>query len=280
MRKLSILVGALTLTGSLFAQDLTSKKGENYLPEQGDWGLSIDATPFLAYFGNFIGGNGMNVAPTYNFLHGSNAIIGKYYVEEKMAYRGGLNIMMMSMTENALVAKVGSTTNEQVTDTKKTSGFGMYLSGGLEWRKGNTRLQGYYGGELGLGFGGGSKETYTYGNSYDFTNNPTQSHGVDGATDVLETKTAGGLMFGLRGFVGTEYFILPKISLGGEFGWGLGLMTNGESTQTVKQVNGAGNGLEDKTNVTSSKGSNFMLGTDNMNSVFGPSGTIRIAFHF
>lgn len=280
MKKSFLAVAVILGTTSVFAQDLTSEKGESYLPVAGDWAISVDASPILNYVGNFIGGNGLNSAPTWNFLHPSSAIIGKYFVEDNMAYRGGVNIMFGTMTERALVAKVGSTTGEEVEDSKKTSGSAIYLTGGMEWRKGSTRLQGFYGAELGLGFGGGTKEEYTYGNAYDFTTNPTQTHGVDGTTDVLSTNTKGGIMFGLRGFIGAEYFVLPKLAIGGEFGWGLGLQTTGEATVNMEQVNSAGTALEEKEYVVASKSSSMNVGTDNMNSVFGPSGTLRISFHF
>lgn len=280
MKKSFLAVAVILGSTTLFAQDLTSKKGEAYLPVAGDWAISVDATPILNYVGNFIGGNGLNSAPTWNFLHPSSAIIGKYFVEDNMAYRGGVNIMFGTLTERQLVGKVGSTTGEQVEDSKKTSGSGIYLTGGMEWRKGSTRLQGFYGAELGLGFGGGTKEEYTFGNTYDFTTNPSMMHGVDGTVDVQSHTTKGGIMFGLRGFIGAEYFVLPKLAIGGEFGWGLGLQTMGEESEVVMQVNSAGTALEEKTNILASKRSEMNLGTDNMNSVFGPSGTLRISFHF
>lgn len=279
--KKSILALAVVLgASSTFAQDLTSKKGENFLPEAGDYAISINANPLLNYVGNFFGGNGLNVAPTFGFNSTNSAILGKYFVEDGMAYRLGVNIGFSSVTERALVGKVGSSTGEMVEDTKKSSTSGIYLTGGLEWRKGTTRLQGFYGAEVGVGFGGGMKEAYTYGNDFDFTTNPTQNNGVDGALDVRENKTKGGLTFGLRGFIGAEYFIIPKLSLGGEFGWGLGIAGTGEATTTVNQLNTAGTALEDKTNVTASKGSSFRLGTDNMSTIFSPSAQMKISFHF
>lgn len=280
MKKSFLALAVVLGASSTFAQDLTSKKGENYLPEAGDYAISINANPVLEYVGNFFGKTAFNAAPTFGFNSTNSAILGKYFVEDGMAYRLGINIGMNSQTERALVAKTGSTTGEMVEDSKKTSNSGIYLTGGLEWRKGTTRLQGFYGAEVGLGFGGGMKEVYTYGNNFDFTTMPSQTHGVDLAVDVRENKMKGGLTFGIRGFIGAEYFVLPKLSLGGEFGWGLGLNTTGEATSTVNQYNSAGTALEDKTNVTASKGSTFRLGTDNMSTIFSPSAQMKISFHF
>ncbi len=209
--------------------------------------------------------------------------MGKYFVEEGMAYRAGINIGFGSQTQRANTASlaVGATADDVVEDTKKTSNSTIAITVGLEKRKGNTRLQGFYGADLGIGFGGGSKVAYEYGNAYDVPGGiSTLSNAVDGATDVVENKTKGGLMIGLRAFIGAEYFILPKLALGGEFGWGLGFQTTGESTTTSQRVNAGGTAMEENTVVTSSKGSGFNLGTDNKNSVFGPSASLRISFHF
>lgn len=281
MKKSFLAVAVVLGTSAAFAQDLTSEKGEAYLPEAGDWAIGIDATPFLDYVGGLFGSEGNSAGGSWSFLNGAtNAISGKYFVDETMAYRAGINISMMSMKETALVGKVGSTTGELVTDEKKTSSSAIYLTGGMEWRKGSTRLQGFYGGELGLGFGGGMKEEYTFGNSYDFTTNPSQNHGVDGTTDVMSTTSKGGVMFGLRGFIGAEYFVLPKLAIGGEFGWGLGLTTTGTAEMTETRVNAAGTALEEATTQTRDKESLMMLGTDNSNMWFGPSGSVRMTFHF
>jgi hypothetical protein len=301
MKKLSIFVGALTLTSSLFAQDLTSKKGENYLPEAKEWALGIDAVPFLNYFGNFIGGDGLNVAPNWNYATANNTIIGKYFVEEKMAYRGALRIGFGSMTDTRIVSDraadntfiVYPTIHPTKENSMKSSFSNFGLAGGLEWRKGTTRLQGFYGGELGF-MVGGNKDTYSYGNNLtanapepglvavdgedDFgANLVDDSYGNDGR--LLEQKTS---MFGLglRAFIGVEYFVLPKLSLGAEFGWGLGFM----SVKTSQELESVGivNGFEQvgKQATDGDKIGNFGIDTDINNTVFGNPGQLKITFHF
>lgn len=286
--KKSILAVAVVLgSTATFAQDLTSKKGEAYLPEAGDWAVSIDATPLLGYVQGIFGSNGGSSAGSWSFLNANNTITGKYFVEDDMAYRGGINIGFGSTTERAYTAKYYATpptpapaTPELVTDEKKTTRSQIFLTGGMEWRKGSTRLQGFYGGELGLGFGGGLKEEYTYGNSYDVASGFTsQSNAVDGSTDVVSTKQKGGIMFGLRGFIGAEYFVLPKMAIGGEFGWGLGFQSTGEGTRVDTQLNSAATATEEVESQTVAKGGAFGIGTDN-GGMFGPTGSLRISFHF
>lgn len=302
MKKLSILVGAITLTSSLFAQDLTSKKGEAYLPEQGDWAIGIDALPFLNYFGNFIGGNGANVAPSWDFQTTNSTITGKYFVEEKMAYRGSLRLGFGSNSQSMMVSDRSLATPPTFPNapalkenSMKSGGTNIGLAGGLEWRKGNTRLQGFYGGELGFMMGSG-KDTYTYGNNLNPTGTPAVV--VDGTDDAFngganigtdaygntsrttESKTSM-IGFGLRGFIGAEYFVLPKLSIGGEFGWGLAFMS-GKSEVTAESTGSDINGNQVVGTLTTegAKMGGFGIDTDRNTTVFGNAGSIRIVLHF
>jgi len=286
MKKLAILVGALVLTGSTFAQE------KQYTPESGDWAIGVDATPFLSYFGNFIGGNGLNAAPSWNFLTTNQTITGKYFVEDDKAYRGSLRIGFGSVTERGMsnqtgaVAPIYPALGSTVEDTYKSGFNNIGLAGGLEFRKGTGRLIGFYGAELGIAFGS-SKEAYTYGNAIvaaDGTIPATTDFGsnlVDDTynNDARVTESKSGSMFGVgvRGFIGAEYFILPKMSIGGEFGWGLGLMSMGASSRTTESTDGTTIGQQ---TIEGTKTSSFALDTDFNNSVFGPAGSLRLTFHF
>lgn len=290
--KKSILAVAVVLGASAtFAQDLKSKKGEDYLPASGDWAISIDATPFLNYAGNLIGGNGANVAPTWNFLVGDQRIIGKYFAADDMAYRGGLRIGISSNSGNAMINDDAVTTAPvfpalpaEVEDSYKMSQSNIGLSGGVEWRRGFGRLQGFYGGELGIAFGG-SKSTYTYGNALTATGaNSTTNFGSNITSDTYGntariTESKGGSFFGLglRGFIGAEYFVLPRIAVGGEFGWGLMFGSNGASSTTTESTDGTTVGTQ---TVEGTKTSGFSLDSDNLNTVFGPAASLRMTFHF
>ncbi len=270
------------------AQDLTSKKGEPILPEQGDWGIGVDATPFLNYAGNFFGKSNNNYAPTFNFLTSNQTIVGKYFKDATTAYRAAVRLGFGSQKNSNFVNDDFNTSPDPrfVEDTRTLSYNGIGLSGGLEMRKGKTRLQGYYGGELGIFFGG-SKEKYTYGNAFSSTNiNPTSTTSwttppSSGSVSFRSTEVKNGstLAFGLRGFIGVEYFVLPKISIGGEFGWGISLNSTGEGQVTTEYWDGVSNSLKTTTTKTG-KASTFALDTDNNNSVFGPAATLRLNFYF
>ncbi len=286
MKKLAILVGAIALTGSTFAQE------KQYTPESGDWAIGVDATPFLSYFGNFIGGNGLNAAPTWNFLTTNQTITGKYFVEDDKAYRASLRIGFGSVTQRGMSAQSGAAAptypalGSTVEDTYKSGYNNIGLAGGLEFRKGTGRLIGFYGAELGIALGS-SKEAYTYGNAIvaaDGTIPATTNFGSNITTDtygnaarVTESKSGSMFGVGVRGFIGAEYFILPKMSIGGEFGWGLGVMSMGANSTSLESTDGTTVGAQ---TIEGTKTSFFGVDTDFNNTVFGPAGTLRLTFHF
>lgn len=269
MKKTTLLVTLALGVSSVFAQDLTSKKGETILPEAGDWSIGIGATPFLNYVGNFIGGNGLNTAPTVNFLSTNQTILGKYFQDEQTAYRAGIRLNFGSTSTATKVPVVPATTPATfVDDVTKVGGSNIGITVGMEKRRGKTRLQGFYGAEVGIALGTG-KTTMTYGNAI--------ANLAAGTTRTTQVKTGSTFGFGLRGFIGAEYFLFPKIAIGGEFGWGLALNTTGEGETTTETWDGT---ATTSTTTKTGKSSSFGLDTDNMNSVFGPAGTIRLALHF
>ena len=111
---------------------------------------------------------------------------------------------------------------------------------------------------------------------------------VDGQGNAITgraTEFKGGSIFsfGLRAFIGAEYFVLPRLAIGGEFGWGLGFASIGASS-TSFEVEGLANGatvetIENRT-TEGSKMSMFGVDNDNNNGAFGPGGSLRMTFHF
>lgn len=309
-KTITMLALAFGVTGA-YAQDLTSKKGEQILPEAEDWSIGVDASPFLDYMGNFFGKSANNSAPTFNFLNSNQTITGKYFVEAQMAYRASLRIGLGNQTERTTVTDrtfVPASPNSypSADPTKenswKRSSTNIGLAVGMEKRKGKTRLQGIYGAELGLGFSS-TKDKFEYGNKLDptnatlpvvvtnedsfggasnITNSVTGLPGLIGDARITERKNGATFSFGARAFIGVEYFVLPKISIGGEFGWGIGFSTGGKTTTTYESVGNTGAGVDQvgSTSIENAGRGSFALDTDNNNSLFGPSGSIRLNFHF
>ncbi len=297
MKKSMMLLAAVAFSATAaFAQDLTSKKGEAFLPEAGDWSIGIEATPFLNYIGNFIGGNGLNTAPSWNFLNGNNTIIGKMYSTETMAYRGILRIGMTSSSSTAQIADATQTTPPTYPnlpamkeDKMKAGSHFIGLGAGMEMRRGKTRLQGFYGADA-MFWLSGSKSTYTYGNTLSTGATPV---GVGSSTNfgsnltfdtygnaarITEMKSGGTIGVGVRGFIGCEYFIVPKIAIGAEFGWGIGYTMTGASSTSLESIGGGPATVGTQT-LDGNKSSSLVLDTDQ--NAFGTgNASLRLNFHF
>ncbi|MBA4240277.1 MAG: hypothetical protein C0448_06100 [Sphingobacteriaceae bacterium] len=300
--KKSIAVVAMAFgVTSAFAQDLTSKKGEPFLPEAGEYAISVDANPFLNYVGNFFGKTNNNTAPTFNFLNNNFVITGKKFKDATNAYRASVRLGFDNTSTKTQTADRAATTAatfpdlpSMVENKHSRSNTNIGISVGIEKRRGKTRLQGVYGAEAGI-FMGSNKDKYTYGNELNPTGTPAvvvsaAGDGMNGnanittdtygnAARVTVRKSGTSLSIGVRGFVGAEYFVAPKISIGGEFGWGIGFGMSGKSKTTTESIGGATPAVGEQT-VEGAKSSTFMLDTDNMNTFFGPSGTLRLNLHF
>lgn len=305
--KKSVLVIALAFgVSSAFAQDLTSKKGEPILPEAEDWAISFDATPVFQFVGNaFSGYTGQNGAPSVNFLNSNQTIIGKKFIDEKSAYRVLVRLGFTNQTTKANITDATLTTapvypavpamKEDKMSVKSTNiGIGV----GKEMRRGKTRLQGYYGADAMLWISmSGSK--YTYGNvlatgAVPVTVANSTNFGSNIGTDIYGnasrlTKTKSGMTFGIgvRGFIGAEYFIFPKISIGAEYGWGIGYQMSGKGKQTEESIGGAPAAvgtLESETAGSSKFGFDTDINQSNMFNFHGSNSagaaTLRATFHF
>jgi hypothetical protein len=312
--KKSVVVIALAFgVTNAFAQDLTSKKGEPILPEAGDWAISMNADPIFEFVGNaFSGYTGKNFAPGVKWVNGEQTIIGKKFIDEKNAYRVLVRLGFTNQTFKNLVYDDAQTTPPvfpaqpgQKTDKLSVSNTTIGIGAGKEMRRGKTRLQGYYGADamIWLSMSG---EKYTYGNTMTAvptgpgtTNTPTTTDfssplpggGYASAPAASRTtKVKSGLDFGIgvRGFIGAEYFILPKISVGAEYGWGIGFETQAKGKMTTEEqqvVNGT-NVVAEVERATAGS-SNFGFDTDlNQGTIFGFHGSntgtasLKVTFHF
>ena len=269
MKKQILLVAAVMGFTFSNAQDLMSKDGHKMLPEAGDIGLGFDANPLFNYVGNMFNGSTGN---SFNagWENGNQAIMGKYFLDANKAIRGSVRLGFGSNTANQLVTDVTSTATPaaEVNDSWKSSYNAITLGGGMEFRRGHNKLQGYYGGQMLISLGG-SKDAYTYGNALSATNTAhTSSFGQ--AAGLMETKNST-FGFGLQGFIGVEYFFAPKISVSAEYGWGLGFNSVADGTASVEAWNGT---AAETTSSTVAGSSSFGIDTDNN------GGAIRLMFHF
>lgn len=305
-----------------------NKKGHAILPQKGDIAIGFNTFPVIDLFLGSINrttayaGSSNLVQYTQN---SNNQIVGKYFLNAKSAIRArfGINTLAGSLTNRvqdakaAYIASTGTQTDREaaallkVEDVAKFRKSNWMLSVGYEQRRGYRRLQGYYGGELGIG-GFGSSQTYSYGNKFsdqydvnytsDFNNNATSvqtatlTFAGQRYTRPLEKVDRGGFRMGVRGFVGIEYFIFAKISIAVEYGWAYAFTINKPSTKTQEVYFVGQNGpsvITEKINadardnargfsVDNNNGSIFSMNNslNGNNALNGGSGALTLLFHF
>jgi hypothetical protein len=278
MKKLLIVLFAAGVF-SVNAQDATtttasgpimSKRGFPILPQGGDWSVSFDAVPVLKFVGNAFSNAGNNTISAA--FPSTNTITVRKFKDDNTAYRGMVRFDLGTKTQKANVtndaAKAADpNSTETLTDKEVSKNSNIQIGGGLEKRKGIGRVQGIYGAMAMIGITGGSSK-YTYGNGF-AANNPTPtSNNFDGnavasGTRTTEKHTGTGFNIGVVGFIGAEYFIAPKISLGAEFQWGPSFAVTGKTTSTVDTWTTA---LKTTTTTTSAGGSSFGFATTNVSS--------------
>ncbi len=261
-----------------------NKRGIPLLPKAGDFAFGVDATPFLQYFGNFFNGAGSNAAPVFNGVN--NTIYGKYFLEDNRAIRAKLRLNVYRDEFKGTVKDNTETSDNPlnpyatVVDVEKVSTQDVDLFVGYEFRRGRGRVQGFYGGEVGLGYGGG-KAVYDYGNEMTELNQSPATTNFDGnllATNrrVTEQKYGNEFRASLAGFVGVEYFFAPQISIGGELNLGLSYSILGQSERTIQAFDAASNEIQ--TFSERKRYSSDHAGTVGLRTI--TSGSIFLMFHF
>ncbi len=312
MKKTVLVIALACGVSGVFAQDLTSKKGEPMLPEANDWAIGMDVNPIFQYLGNaFHGTAASSNTPDVNWLNGNQTIIGKKFIDDKSAYRVLVRVGFTNQTTKGMIGDASVTTGAvypaapaMVEDKMAVKNTNIAIGAGKEWRRGKTRLQGYYGADAMIWLSStGTK--YTYGNALSAsTTHPvvasaatTTNFGSNLGTDaygygsrVTKTKSGMGFGLGVRGFIGVEYFIMPKISLGAEYGWGLGFQTQGKGTNSTESVGTPSTGTTQTVGAIDTKtsgSSKFGIDTDlNQGNMFGFKGSntgtasLRAMFHF
>lgn len=278
MKKTVLLSVALCGATMLSAQsgEITSNRGETWLSESGDWGITVDANPFLNYVGNlFNGSTGNNIGGGFWWPNSYFAIQGKKLIDSETAYRGMLRIGFGSDKSTIMVADLdpNAAAGSMVEDSFKSSGTSVVLGAGLEKRFGSTRIVGTYGGMFMVGFGS-SKDTYEYGNSLT-ASNPVNNNVFDPSrSGVTEVSYGGTFMLGLNAFAGIEWFCAPKVSLSAEYTWGVAMSSEGYDEVTTESFNPTTSAVDSETVEGGTKFNSFGVDT-------GISGSsIGVNFYF
>lgn len=279
------------------------KPEKNYLPEAGDVTIGVNAVPFLNYLGNMFGkmnDNKINpkkiggVPAVPGLDNPTMSIFGKYFLTDQTALRLNVGIGINSITQSGYVTDDAAAVNDplsvaEVEDTYKYRNSGMSIAVGYEWRRGSKRLQGFWGGQAILAYSN-SKHFFGYGNAitevnqdptqYDDNNNwtfPTTQPTLDnigGNSRLLMQSDGRSWTYGVGGFVGVEYYIAPKISIGCEMSLNLLWTTGGKKYQKSERFNPDFNEVQENIRWTGKSDSGFRFGTENIGT------SLFVAFSF
>ena len=257
-----LLSAAIALTSvAVMGQSLVSKKGEPILPQSLDYAIGFDAVPLFNAL-KFNNGNTISAAsPISEFT-----FFGKRFDSENSACRFTLMLSTNTAKETNLTPSLDAGApdgGDMVEDVTKFNNFGIMLGFGNEFRRGNTRIQGYWGAESFAGIST-AKNKFEYGNDRDDL--------ADGDYNV-EVREGTNFRLTARGFMGVEYFVAPKFSIGLEYGIAASLAFQGQGEATTFTVE-AGDAGSEQTNNVGSKSTAFGVNTD----VAG--GRVVALFHF
>ena len=307
MKKLMILCCLMfVVSAAAFAQEeeQSTKKAtikelpEGWLPQSGDWAISIDATPLLQYIGNVASAKTNNTldafgATPYSYFTDPSAsgaapkpsvsIMAKYMLTDQLAVRANVGILVDVYNQSIYVkddlkAITDPLLDAKVIDRYKQSNSGISLALGAEYRVGKRKVQGVFGGSLFAAFNK-RRASFAYGNAItEINQTPTGNNWLTTGDNtnaglspystqdrLLEDKGRGvDSYLGLIGHVGIEYFFAPKISLGGEVNLSLYGSMFSRRTQVSEVWNPLTNELEKWTEVLKPKASGFHFGTENI----------------
>lgn len=276
MKKTILAVAAVAVSLAGFSQDLMSKKGEAILPEAGDYALGFDAVPLF----NAIKFNDANARIAAGYPNQYFGALVKRFSDAKTAWRFGVRLGLTNTLFKEDVSEFNNG-NEDASNTVEnrisSTGFDATLSIGQEFRRGNTRVQGYWGYE-GLVSLRANRVDIEYGNDLgDLSDqNPyvgtNPSYGSNTDNYLNQSRSGVGFGIGARGFIGVEYFVAPKISINAEYGLAATFNTSGRGEQDITTVNGGD--TNDDTIEGSSRTNTFNLATDIS------QGAVRVIFHF
>ena len=271
---------------------LTAQEDKDYLPKAGDWAIGIDMQPVYSFFGNLANGNAANGLGQFGgedpFGVGIS-IMGKYMLDNTTALRVNVGIdkdvtstYRYSIDDEKRFLE--PTSEAKVLDLNKHNDAFYSIAAGIEFRKGENRIQGYFGADLVVGL---QKDRYqfSYGNAVTEVNQLPSRNNYNGlglgATNVgywagtyaTESYTQT-LLFGIAGKAGVEYFVVPKLAFGGEVSLFINERFNMGSYTKSEGYNPTNGLVEERTELISPASHAFHIGTENL------GGKLFMMFYF
>ena len=230
----------------LMAQTANEEGGDRF-PVNKQIGISMNAVPILNWIGNTFNGNANNtfIGQSKFINSASQSVTVRYFYKDNIALRGIYGGSRGKTTQENYVVD-NSINNDPfavVTDRKVTSTSTLLIGFGIEKRRSNGNLQGYYGVDITYGRSSGQTQYY-YGNDFTvFNQAPTSTTDFNNRSSsnllerVIQENNQVSNSIGSRGFVGFEYFITKGISLGAEYGLSIMYNSNSDSDATTQSIN-------------------------------------------
>ncbi len=188
-----------------------------YFPQAGDFGIGFDATPFIDYLGNMANGTMGN-----SLGLGDQNLYFRYFLTDKSALRLRIKIKSDIDVENRYVADdqaraLDPLSQKELIDRKKSSVNASNFNVGYQIFRGESRLRGFFGAEIGAGYEK-EKEHFEYGNKMSELNAaPSTAFGA-ASPRILDRVVKSNFTLSVGAFTGAEYYFLPKASIGVELG--------------------------------------------------------------
>ena len=291
-----IIISILCL-GLVALPKLRAQEEKNYLPEAGDFAISVSAMPIFSFIGNMFNGSTNNALNkfggeaylsdnTFGNINPLVSITAKYLISNKFGVRINAGWLYTNVTDNQFVQDDAALiqnpfSQQKVVDSRNTKNNGVSVMAGVEYRVGKKRVQGVFGGGLVYAAQVGSV-SYSYGNAMTPDNQSPSTAYTYGNTPpgftsarIKNTLNAGCRhYFGAVCFAGVEWFFTPKISFGGEVNIAAVYRWGGAVNTTVEGYNTLTMQVEEWTDLTSPSSHGFSFGTGNI------GGNINLTFYF
>jgi len=182
----------IVLTAAAFALTVSSVFSQNFKPKEKEIAVGI------AFDSPFSSGKPFSLV---------NGLSGRYFYKSDLAFRGTLNLASSSSSKTEYYTPKE---DEVALSNFKSSSFNLDLFLGAEKHfLGTDRLDPYAGADLIIGMGRTSS-----------SNNPEvdfEEYATNGGDNELSVKQ-GNSSLGLRLVLGADYYVLPKVYVGTEFG--------------------------------------------------------------
>lgn len=276
----SLLLGCIFV--SILHVNAQQTTSNSRFPKSGDFNFGLNAVPILKWIGNTLNANTDNNAIEEDkFVYPDPSLLLRYAKTENLFYRLTLLGGRDQRNQENLIWDNTQPNNPlaTVSDNKKSLNNFWGVGFGLEKRRTNGNLQGYFGAEL-FYTRDNNKSVYSYGNAFNINNQtPTTTVDFDNRTfqnvgeRVLKTSTGSQNTVALRTFLGSEYFFTTGISLGVEFGWFFAQNFQAQGQTTSEYFDSNSKSVQTITRKTGGK-SEYSDGFDNL------EGAILLNFYF